>query len=161
MNILSRSYASAPTTETLIRTLEIKPAGSAPVRVCATFEDQELTLETSETVTFRGTHMDLAEPAKNATGQQTLKFAFANVTAEAQEMIETALESGLPVTVIYRVYLSSDTSAPAYRPAQMTMSGGTFEGLMVQIEASYFEILNAAWPRQRYTAEFAPGLRYT
>lgn len=159
MSLLSKAYASAD--DEIIRTLEIKPSGSDPVRVCATFEDQALTLETSETVTFRGTHMDLAEPAKNATGQQTLKFAFANVTAEAQELVESALESGLPVTVIYRVYLSSDTSQPAYRPAQMTMTGGTFEGLMVQIEASYFEILNAAWPRQRYTADFAPGLRYT
>ncbi len=160
MTTLQKVYASAPTSEVLIRTLEIKPADADPIRVCAQFEDQELTLETGETVTFLGTHMDLARPAKNTSGQQSLKFAFANVTATAQEVIEGALESGEPVIVIYREYLSSDTSAPAYRPAQLTMVGGTFEGLMLQVEASYFEILNTSWPRKRYTAEFAPGLRY-
>jgi hypothetical protein len=160
MTMIKIAYASAPANQALIRTLEIKPEGAEPIRVCAAFEDLDLALETGETVTFRGTHMDLAEPSKNTSGQQSLKFAFANVTAEAQETVEEALESGQPVTVTYRVYLSSDTSAPANKPYIMTMTGGTFEGLMVQVEASYYDLLNTAWPRLRYTAEFAPGLRY-
>ena len=160
MSILERAYASAPTDQALIRTLEITPAGADPIRVCAAFEDLDLTLETAETVTFRGAHMDLAEPSKNTSGQQTLKFAFANATAEAQDTIEAALESGEPVTVTFRVYLSSDTTAPANKPVVMTMTGGTFEGLMVQVEASYYDLLNTQWPRLRYTASFAPGLRY-
>ena len=158
--VLRKAYASAPTDQALIRTLEISPAGAEPIRVCAAFKDLDLTLETGETFTFRGTHMDLAEPSKNTSGQQSLKFAFANVTAEAQETVEAALESGQPVTVTFRVYLSSDTGAPANKPYVMTMTGGTFEGLMVQVEASYYDLLNTAWPRLRYTAEFAPGLRY-
>jgi hypothetical protein len=160
MTLLSTLYASAPTDQVRIRTLEIKPAGVDPIRVCAAFEDMELTLETSETVTFTGAHMEIAEPVKNTSGQQSLRFAFANVTAEAQKAVEAALESGQPVSVIYRVYLSGDTSAPAYRPAQMTMVGGTFDDLMMNVEAGYFEILNQAWPRKRYTTEIAPGIRY-
>jgi hypothetical protein len=64
------------------------------------------------------------------------------------------------VPVIYRLYLESDKTAPAALPFEMVLSGGGFDGIMVGIEASYYDLLNTAWPRDRYTAEFAPGLRY-
>jgi len=64
------------------------------------------------------------------------------------------------VPINYRVYLSTDLTAPAKKPYKMIMRGGSFEGVMVQIEAGYFDLLNTSWPRLRYVADFAPGLRY-
>jgi hypothetical protein len=131
-----------------------------PIRVCTGFENQILTLETAEEVTFIAGPLEISEPKRDTSGQQTLKFSIANATGAAQQAVETALESGEQVPVIYRLYLESDKTAPAALPFEMVLSGGGFDGIMVGIEASYYDLLNTAWPRDRYTAEFAPGLRY-
>ena len=74
--------------------------------------------------------------------------------------MDAALESNTPITLIYLEYLESDKSAPARQPYIMTISGIQLEGDEAQIEASYWDILNYAWPRQRYTEETAPGIKY-
>lgn len=158
--ILRKAYASAPDGQVIIRTLEILPPTSEPIRVCTGYEDQELALETGETVTFTAGPLQIADPKKDTSGQQNLRFAIANVTGVAQAAVDEALESGEEVPVIYRVYLDTDLSAPAALPYEMTLVGGGFDGIMLNVEASYYDLLNTQWPRDRYTAEFAPGLRY-
>ena len=160
MSIIETVYASAPSGHIIHRTLEILVPDFDPIRVVAAYEDLTATLETGETVVFSAGPFDPREPKKSSDGNQTLTFSIANVTGEAQKAVEAALESAEEVPVNYRVFLSSDLSAPANKPYKMTLRGGTFEGMMVQIEAGYYDLLNAAWPRKRYTSEFAPGLRY-
>lgn len=158
MSLLSKAYASA--IDEIIRTLEIKPSGSSPIRVCTGYQDLTLTLEDASQEGFVAGPVDVREPKKSTDGRQILRFAIANVTSTAQEAVEQALESGGEVPVIYRKYLASDLSAPADNPLEMVMVGGNFDGLMLNIEASYMDPLNTAWPRDRYTADRAPGLRY-
>ena len=160
MSIIETVYASAPSEHVIHPTLEILVPNFEPIRVVASFEDLTATLETGETVIFNAGPFEYKEPSKNTQGNQTLNFSIANVTGEAQKAVEAALESAEEVPVNYRVFLSSDLSAPANKPYKMTLRGGTFEGMMVQIEAGYYDLLNAAWPRKRYTSEYAPGLRY-
>lgn len=160
MSIIETVYASAPSEYVILRTLEILVPEFEPIRVVAAYEDLTATLETGETVTFQQGPFDHKEPSKNTQGNQTLTFVIANVTGQAQEAVEAALESGADVPINYRIYLSSDLTAPAKKPYKMTLRGGSFEGVMVQIEAGYFDLLNTQWPRKRYTSEFAPGLRY-
>lgn len=160
MSLIETVYASAPSDQVILPTLEILVPGEEPIRVVAAYEDLTATLETDETVTFKAGPFEYKEPSKNTNGQQTLTFAIANVTGEAQEAVEAAIESGVEVPVNYRVYLSSDLTAPAQQPYKMTLRGGTFEGLMVQVEAGYFDLLNHQWPRRRYVASEFPGLRY-
>ena len=160
MAIIETVYASAPSDIVLLPTLEILVAGEDPIRVVAAFEDLTCTLETAEVVTFTAGPFEYKEPAKNTSGVQTLTFAIANVTGEAQKAVEAAIESGEEVPVNYRVYTSDDLSAPAKNPFKMILRGGTFEGPMVQIEAGFFDTLNYQWPRVRYTAEDYPGIRY-
>jgi len=38
--------------------------------------------------------------------------------------------------------------------------GGECSALSVQVEAQYFDMLNFAWPRERYTVDKAPGTKY-
>ncbi len=157
---LATVYASAPTGAVLIPTLEVLIPGADPIRVCNGYENQTVTLETSAVVTFEAGNLVMELPERNDTGKQTLKFGLWNVNGEAQEAVEQALESDSETLIVYREYDSRDLSAPASQPQTFTLVGGTFEQLDVQFEASYYDILNTAWPRERYNSLNAPGIRY-
>ena len=124
------------------------------------FKDVTATLETSATVTFIACGMDIALPDKDASGNQSLMFAIDNITGEAQRFVDDALTAGGEMLLIYREYLASDLSTPVSVPKTLNIIGGTFEGGTFQAEASYYDMLNTAWPRDRYTADFAPGIKY-
>lgn len=160
MSIIETVYASAPTSDVILPTIEILVPGYEPIRVVAAYEDLTATLETDETVTFQQGPFEYKEPSKDTNGQQTLTFSIANVTGEAQKAVEFALESNAEVPVNYRVFLSTDLTAPAKKPYKMILRGGQFQGMMVEVEAGYFDLLNTQWPRKRYNNEEHPGLRY-
>lgn len=161
MSILDVVYASAPTDVVIISTVELDaPSFVQPIRNCTGFEDQTVTLETSEVVMFTAAGIDVALPARDESGKQDLVFAIENVTGEAQAAIDHALESGEVITMTYRKYLSVDLSAPAEAPARMTVINVNMNASTAQVRCSYNDIIGRAWPRRRYTPEFSPGLRY-
>lgn len=160
MSIIETVYASAPSEYVILPTLEILVPGQDPIRVVAAYEDLTATLEDDTEVTFQAGPFDYKRPDKDTSGNQTLKFAIANVSGDVQRAVDAALDTDAEVPVIYREYLSTDLTAPAINPIKMTLRGGRMEGVMAQIEAGYFDLLNTAWPRLRYTSDFAPGLRY-
>ena len=153
-------YASAPSAEVLIPTLEFKNETAGVIRLAQSFNDLAATTELAETVTFMQSAWEVSLPNKDATGQQTLQFQICNVTGEAQRFIDDCMASGKPTSVIYREFYADDLSAPASTPIKMTLRGGSAEGITVGIEAGYFDLLNVGWPRFRYTPEFAPGIKY-
>lgn len=158
--VLKIVYASAPTDEMLIVTVEIQIAGLEPIRVAHGFKDRMLGVN-GEMVFFEQGALTIARPSKNATsGNQKLTFGVSDMTGRVQRYVDQALASGVPAKLIFREYLESDISEPASRPYVMDISGGQFEGGVVQIEASYYDLLNAAWPRERYNQINAPGIRY-
>ncbi|WP_375058424.1 DUF1833 family protein [Zobellella sp. DQSA1] len=158
MTILNVVYASAPTTEVLIPTLEILSPN--PRRLCAQYEDITATLETGQAVTFRAVAMDISLPGADGTGRQALQFSVDDMFGEAAAEVEAALEAGVEVPVIFRTFLASDLSAPASAPVRMTLAGGSFQGVLLQLQAAYYDTMATAWPRLRYTPDWAPGLRY-
>jgi hypothetical protein len=157
--LLEIVYASGGD-DVIIPTLEIKHAAFEPIRTCAGFDDQTVTLETGEEVTFIASGLDVSLPARNASGQQNLNFAIENVTGIAQRAIDDAMAAGGQIQIIYRTFLESDLSTPAEPPLRMVLVGAEFEGSAVQVTASYFDLINYAWPRDRYSTDFSPGLRY-
>ena len=160
MTVISITYASAPSADLLIPTLEFNNETAGVIRLAQSFNDVIATTELAETVTFIESAWEVSLPNKDATGQQTLQFQICNVTGEAQRFIDDCLKSGKPTSVIYREFYASDLSAPASAPIKMTLRGGSAEGITVGIEAGYFDLLNVGWPRFRYTPEFAPGIKY-
>lgn len=161
MSILDTVYASAPDDVVLIPTIEITaPSFAEPIRNCTGFEDIEVGLDGGGMATFIASGLDVALPTKDESGQQNLVFAIENVTGEAQAVIDTALENGEVIELIYRLYLSDDLSQPAETPRRMVIIDASFSASQVQVTASYNDIINRAWPRRRYTPDFAPGLRY-
>ena len=147
--------------DVIIRTLELtSPSWDAPVFICTGFEDITAVTEDMRTVTFIGANIDIALAAKNNKGNQTLAFAVDNTTGEASRLIDQAIEANARVTAIYRTYLSGNLSAPAEKPYVLTLLSGSIQGQEAQLQTGYFNMIGVAWPRQLYTVNFAPALRY-
>lgn len=157
--VLSIVYASAPVDEIIIPTIEIPIPGMPTIRVCNGFEDLMLGVDGVFQL-FEASQLEISLPGKNTSGQQSLNFGLGNVSGRVQRAVEQALESGAEIPLIYREYLNSERGAPAKTPYVMVITGGTLQGVDSSFEASYYDLLNTSWPRERYTAETAPGIRY-
>lgn len=159
MTILDRVYASGG--DVIISTIELTcPAWAGPVLICNGFEDQEVTDENSIVKTFIAAGIDVALPKKNTQGAQTLTFAIDNITGEAQQKIDQALEAEQRISLIFRTYLASDLSAPADNPLRMTVMTGEIRGTSVQINCGFFNLIDTGWPRRLYTTLQFPGIKY-
>jgi len=157
--VLRTVYASAPTDTALVSTLSIELPGEH-VRLVEDFDEMVLGVDGVPQV-FEPCALDIGLPAKDSSGNQSLQFALGILDDDRiNDLVTSALEGGQPVYLTYREYLSTDTSAPAAAPIRMTVLGGEFEETSLGIEASYFDLLNTAWPRERYTLANAPGTKY-
>jgi len=160
MTVIEQFYASGGS-DVKIATLELScPAWEKPVYLCKAYEDLMAATETGEVVTYQACGMDVALPKRDNSGNQTLNFAIDNVTGESQQLIDEALDTRQVISLVFRVYLSSDLSAPAEKPYRMKVKGGYIQGVTSQLSSGYYDLLNLAWPRRKYTLDFAPGLRY-
>jgi hypothetical protein len=159
LTILNTIYASGG--DVIIPTLELTCAAwDAPLLLCRGYEDHTCTTEDDRTLTFLASAIDVALPAKDNRGAQNLNFAIDNVTGEAQRLIDQALEAEERVILTYREFLASDKSTPAAPPFIFTVLSGRMVGSSVQITAGFFNAIGTAWPRDLYTTEFAPGIKY-
>ncbi|GLO14714.1 hypothetical protein PPUJ20028_32970 [Pseudomonas putida] len=146
----------------IIPTIELRCVSwPGPVYICSAFEDLVATTEDGVLATFTAAAFDAALPKRDNSGNQSLTFAIDNVTGVAQQLIDQALEARQKINMIFRTYLSSDLSAPAEKPYRMNVLSGFMEGATVQLQAGYFDFVNLAWPRRKYTLDFVPALRYT
>jgi hypothetical protein len=160
MTILERLFASSGT-EVIIPTLEITcDAWSEPILLCNGYEDQTCITEDARTLTFVASGIQVALPKRDTSGTQSLRFAIDNVTGQAQNLIDQALEAEEIIRMTFRHYVSSDLTAPAENPLKFVIRDGAMEGSVLQINATFFDMINVAWPRNFYTPEFAPGLKY-
>lgn len=162
--LLQTVYSTAPPNALLLETIEIQVPGLQPLRYVDGFEDSRLGLYLASgsfrVENFTAANISIDLPKVSAGGNQTLKFGFAGSADIAEPYIRAALESTTPSVLIYRQYLSSDLSKPCRTPYTMTIVGGEIKGGDVVFEAAYMDMLNLAWPRERYTSESAPGIRY-
>lgn len=157
--VLKTIYASAPASVVRLQTLEIELPGAQSVRLVGDYEDHLLGVN-GAMQSFEACGIDISLPARDTSGNQALQFAIGLLDRRADRMVQDALESGEAVYLTYREYLSSDKSAPAAAPIRMSVVGGEFRTEALAIEASYFDLLNTAYPRDRYTVEAAPGVKY-
>ena len=93
MPILSVTYASSPSVDLLIPTLEFNNETAGVIRLAQSFNDVTATTELAETVTFIQSAWEVSLPNKDATGQQTLQFQICNVTDEAATLAPTHLRT--------------------------------------------------------------------
>lgn len=159
MSKIKQWYASAPTDDYGIPTIEIIIPGYGSLRYCNGFEDRYFEVDGVPHL-FEASPISVGLPKKDTSGQQTLRFGFQGVEREAQIEIDRALQSLQEIRMIYRYYLNSDITTPAERPRELVVVGGTIDPPNVVFEGSYYDLLNSAWPRDRYTVETAPGIEW-
>lgn len=151
--------AGADLTTARIHTLDIELPGGEHVRLALGYENLSLGVD-GVAQWFEACQLDLALPNRDTSGNQTLRFSLDLNDGRANRLIRDALESGEPASVVYREYLSIDTSAPAKAPQRMLILGGDLNNNAMQIEGSYYDLLNLLLTRDRFTAAAAPGVKY-
>lgn len=155
---LSRLYASSGE-EVIIETLQIN-IGDEVYYLCKGYEDITATTENGDVITFTACAIDIALPARNSDGTQDLQFAIDNINGETSTAVRKALDNLSDATLTYRNYVSTDLSAPSEVPYTLTIKSGSWTATQAQVSAGYMNILDTAWPRNRYTLTYYPGLRY-
>ncbi|NEM65003.1 DUF1833 domain-containing protein, partial [Escherichia coli] len=91
---------------------------------------------------------------------QDLKFAISNIDGVVSGAIDKVLDEQKSAKLTFRRYISTDLSAPAAAPYTLDIKNGSWTPAAVQITAGYMNILDTAWPRNRYNLADHPGLRY-
>lgn len=163
---LKEAYASAPDNVVQYHTLELyHPSFTQPIRVVRDFVDLEATLEStaprnaSQAVTFVGFAFDIVPPEVSATGVPTCQITIDNVSREIVANLELAIASNQAITIIYRLFLSSDLSGPQNNPPMtltvVSMSADVFK---VTATATFGDMVNRKFPSQMYTTDRFPGL---
>lgn len=160
MTILRRLYASGGT-EVLIPTLELTcDAWDGAERICHGFSDVTAVDENGVSKTYRAGGIEIALPKIDTTGSQMLTFAIDNVSGRAQQLVDLSTDLQQKISITFRQYISTDLSAPADNPLHFVVRDVVMEGSIVQLSAEFFDMINTAWPRNYYTADFAPGIKY-
>lgn len=151
--------ASAPTDEVAIATLRIITPGQPEIRICDGFEDFNFGID-GVLQPFEACQLAINLPARNTSGQQSLTFGTGGINDLAEQWVDAAIAADAVITMIFAEYFLSDRMNPNSRPLRMVLQGGQFVGDDMQFEGSYQDLLNMRWPRELYTTETAPGLRY-
>jgi hypothetical protein len=128
--------------------------------LCNQFFDFTGTTEDGRTLTFKAVAFDASFPKKDNSGNQTLGIAIDNVTGEAQKRVDQANEAAAPVRITLRTFIAEYPEAPAEPPLYLDALSVQTEGPTTSFTAGYFNLLDTAWPRFRYTDNFSPGVRY-
>lgn len=160
MSILDVVRASGGA-DVIIPTLELScPAWAESVFICAGYVDQVFVTEDARTLTFTACPMELALPKRSADVNETITIALDNVRGLAQQRCDEAKEAQATIRVTTRLYLDSDHSYPAEKPFTMDVLSVSMKSATVQLSCGYLDLVNTAWPRDRYTLEFSPGVAY-
>jgi hypothetical protein len=162
MSQLLETVHASVTDEIQHHTLEL-PHESFPngvIRWVQGFSDETLGLENGEMVLFEQMPFGVSLPDKSIRGNQDLQFQLDNITGDALKYVRAVLDSDEPLPVIYRVYLESNTAAPAETAIEMTANSFNADMRSVTVIADFHDFVNKLWPVLRYTTTNTPGLKY-
>jgi hypothetical protein len=159
MQSLEIAYASA-TANPFVYCIEFAapsiPGGA--YRLVLGYRDVTATLETGEEALFQKSAYSLSLPSRTSTGRQDLNFNIDNVSGEVMNNLDAALEAGESIKTTLRKYNAYDFSSPAETPIVMTVFATEIDSNQVKVSATFADLVNTAFPIDRYTPEIAKGL---
>ena len=163
---IKEAYASAPNTSVAYHTLEIyHPSFTTPIRVVRDFVDLSARLEStaprdaSTYVTFVGYAFDIVPPEVSSTGVPSLQITIDNVARDIMANLELAVTTSTPITVIYRMFLSTDLTGPQNNPPMaLTIISISADVFKVTATATFGDLVNKRFPSVTYNIETFPGL---
>ena len=158
---LSRIDFSAPTDDARLFLMQLDCAAwSEPVRLALSSRDETVTLPGGEEATFVTSGLTINLPSQELSGTQDLAFGIAGVTVDVLEKVDASLDAGESVTVTLLVYTQINRSTPQKTPLTLEVISVKATSLTVEGAARARDIINAAFPRLRYTLANTPGLKY-
>lgn len=131
-----------------------------PIHLCQGFTDVVATLENGYPVEFIAADFAAQLASRNTGGVQGLQFAIDPGESNALERIDQAVEAGAKIYVDYREFIASDLSAPARPVETFTVISYSYDEPVLTFTASFHDLVNKAYPRNRYTVDKFPGLKY-
>lgn len=163
---LEEAYASAPSSEVVLHTLEIRhPDFTQPIRVVRDHQDLTATLESDaplnpgEEVTFIRMAFDFVLPEVMKSASPEIEISLDNVSGEVVAYMDAAANSPDLIEVTYRPYLASDTSGPQMNPPMtLIVRSVTVDVFRVKARAGFADIANRKFPNQVYDTERFAGL---
>lgn len=163
---IKEAYASAPNTSVAYHTLEIYHLSfTTPIRVVRDFVDLSARLEStaprdaSTYVTFVGYAFDIVLPEVSSTGVPSLQITIDNVSRDIMANLELAVTTSTPITVIYRLFLSTDLTGPQNNPPMaLTIISISADVFKVTATATFGDLVNKRFPSVTYNIETFPGL---
>lgn len=163
---IKEAYASAPNTSVAYHTLEIyHPSFTTPIRVVRDFVDLSARLEStaprdaSTYVTFVGYAFDIVLPEVSSTGVPSLQITIDNVARDIMANLELAVTTSTPITVIYRLFLSTDLTGPQNNPPMaLTIISISADVFKITATATFGDLVNKRFPSVTYNIETFPGL---
>lgn len=163
---LEEAYASAPTEEVVLHTLEIRhPDFTQPIRVVRDYHDFTAYLEADapenpgEEVTFIAMAFDFTLPEVTKSTSPEIEIGLDNVSGELAAYLDTAANSADLIEVTYRPYLASDPSGPSMNPPlTLTIRSVTADIFRVKAVAGFADLANKKFPSQTYDTERFAGL---
>lgn len=157
---IKEAYAVAPSTVAIIETLEIRQEDvQLPIFLAKHHIAIEAFDENGDLHTFNPAGFQLSLPPANEEGFRSLNVVMDNVDRRLTEFIKLAKSEPVPITIIYRPYVSTDLSTPHMLPPlvlflkEVQVVGATVTG-----RATFMDIVNKAFPNERYTRARFPAL---
>ena len=163
---LEEAYASAPSSEVILHTLEIRHSSfTAPIRVVRDFHDFTATLEITapvdpgSEVTFIAMAFDFSLPDVEKAISPEIDISLDNVSGELIGYLDAAAQTPDLIEVTYRPYLASDPSGPQMNPPlTLVIRSVTADIFRVLARAGFADLANRKFPNEVYDAERFPGL---
>lgn len=163
---LAEAYASAPASEVILHTLEIRHASfTQPIRVVRDYHDFTCFLEADAPedpggeVTFIAMAFDFILPEVSKATSPEIEISLDNVSGEIIGYLDAAAQTPDLIEVTYRPYLASDPSGPQMNPPlTLVIRSVTADIFRVRARAGYADLSNRKFPNEVYDAERFPGL---
>lgn len=163
---LQEAYASAPASEVILHTLEIRhPSFTQPIRVVRDHSDFTCFLEADAPadpgaeVTFVAFSFDFVLPEVAKSTSPEIEISLDNISGEIIGYLDAAAQTPDLIEVTYRPYLASDPSGPQMDPPlTLVIRSVSADVFRVRARAGYADLGNRKFPSEVYTSERFPGL---
>jgi hypothetical protein len=169
---IAEAYATARTDVVVLHTLEFRcdafvDENDQPTAlrfVMDADQDHTCTLESTaplnagQAVTFLGAMFGLTLPSVEEGAAPKLSITVPNIGTKITQHIDNATMGDRPITVTYRAYLDTDTSAPQAKPLTLELDSCKCGGGMITATATLLNLSNKSFPSVLYDTVKFPGL---
>ncbi len=183
---LQEAYASAPVTEVILNTLELRHPSFidengqlTAVRVVSDFGtlikesndpdipdifgwklrlENDAPVQGGQIVDFVACMFEIKKPNQNENSLPSFDIILDNVSREVMQYLDTAIGYQTKLEVTFREYLASDTQAPSFILGGASLRQVVGTATRITGTAQFADLINLTFPNETYTPEAFRGL---